>query len=87
MKRKKKLKVDADKFLASPTLYGVQLVGTNKTFNRMNNIGSSKYVINYHDGIKTHKDGSPFFDIAIFKNKKNVLEFTKKLIAEGYVES
>lgn len=43
------------------------------------NIGKCKYVVNYHDGIKTHKDGSPFYDIKIFKNKKKMNDFITKL--------
>ena len=34
------------------------------------NIGHAKYVVNYHGGEKFHKDGSPFYDIAIFNSKK-----------------
>lgn len=33
------------------------------------NIGKSKYIISWHDGSKYHADGSPFYDIKIFKNK------------------
>lgn len=55
-----------------------------KTFNIQNNIGKSKYVVNFHDGINTHKDGSSFFDIAIFKNKKKLNIFINSLISEGY---
>lgn len=55
-----------------------------KTFYRQDNIGTAKYVVNYHDGVKTHRDGSRFFDIAIFRNKKRMQEFINKLISEGY---
>lgn len=41
-----------------------------KHFNILYNVGSSKYVVNYHDGLKTHKDGSEFYDIALFDNKR-----------------
>ena len=27
-----------------------------KTFNLMYNVGKAKYVVNYHNGIKKHKD-------------------------------
>ena len=40
-------------------------------YNLRYNIGKAKYVVNFHDGKKTHKDGSKFFDIQIFSNKKN----------------
>jgi hypothetical protein len=57
-----------------------------KTFYRQDNIGKAKYTINFHNGIDTHKDGSPFFAIAIFRNKIKLNLFIKKLIAEGYNE-
>ena len=40
-----------------------------KKYNIQYNIGKAKYVVNYHDGVKKHKDGSSFYDITIFKNK------------------
>jgi len=55
-----------------------------KTFNLMCNVGSSKYVVNYHNGMSTHKDGSPFFDIKIFKNKTKMNNFLLDLKAQGY---
>lgn len=55
-----------------------------KQFSILNNIGKAKYVINFHNGEKKHKDNSPFFDIAIFKNKRTLEDFTKKLNSEGY---
>ena len=57
-----------------------------KTFYRLDNIGMAKYTINFHDGIQTHKDGSPFFGIAIFHNKRKLQKFTRQLISEGYKE-
>lgn len=50
-----------------------------KQFNILQNVGKSKYVVNFHDGKKLHSDGSPFFDIAIFKNKKDLNKFIKEL--------
>ena len=38
------------------------------SYNVNNNVGSSKYVINFHNGIKKHNDGSNFYDIKTFKN-------------------
>ena len=58
----------------------------NKLFNERHNVGRAKYVVNYHDGVKTHPDGSKFFDIAIFKNKKKLKAFKDELINKGYVE-
>ena len=57
-----------------------------KKFNTMMNVGKSKYVINYHNGEKTHKDGSPFYDLATFKNKKDFDARKKALVGEGYKE-
>ena len=55
-----------------------------KLFNLQSNIGKAKYVVNFHDGVSTHKDGSPFFGIAIFHNKKKLAKFTKSLTEQGY---
>lgn len=57
-----------------------------KIFNTINNVGKSKYVVNYHDGVKTYPDKSPFFDIAIFSNKKKRNAFISDLKKEGYEE-
>lgn len=57
-----------------------------KTYNIQYNIGSVRYVVNYYDGIKTYKDGSPFYDLATFSNKKKMNDFIRHLKAEGYTE-
>lgn len=57
-----------------------------KVFNRMFNVGKAKYVLSYHDGKSKHPNGSDFFAIAIFKNKKKLKQFTNQLLADGYVE-
>jgi hypothetical protein len=56
-----------------------------KEFNVMYNIGKVKYVINTHNGIDTHKDGSKFFGIETFKNKKEFIAKQKELIKQGYL--
>ena len=56
-----------------------------KVFYVQNNIGRAKYVVNYHDGIKKHEDGSEFYNIAIFKNKDKLGTFIMGLIFNGYV--
>lgn len=56
-----------------------------KQYNIMYNVGKCKYVVNYHDGIKKHDDGSNFYDIAIFRNKKKMNSFVSELIKEGYI--
>lgn len=57
-----------------------------KRYNTMTNVGRAKYVVNYHDGIKTHKDGSPFYDIALFSNEKAFSRFIRSLEQDGYAE-
>lgn len=57
-----------------------------KVFHWSHQIGKAKYVVSYHDSVKKHNDGSPFFDMEICKNKKNLAKFLKKLSEEGYVE-
>ena len=56
------------------------------TFYIQKNIGRSKYVLNYHDGIQTHKDNSPFFGIEIFSNIKKLNNRIKELRLLGYQE-
>ena len=46
--------------------------------------GKIKYTVNFHDGVQTHKDGSPFYGVAVFKNKRNKNDFVKRLVSEGY---
>ncbi|MDG6912643.1 MAG: hypothetical protein JRN35_06120 [Nitrososphaerota archaeon] len=57
-----------------------------KVYFRQDNIGTAKYTVSYHNGVKKHRDGSPFFDIAIFRNKKKLDAFVRKLRVEGYKE-
>jgi hypothetical protein len=45
-----------------------------------NNIGKVKYLLSYCDGVKQHKDGSPFWDIVCFKSKKKLYNFISELI-------
>lgn len=59
----------------------------NKVFNTRFNIGKAKYVINFHDGIKTHADGSPFFEIECFSNKKKFLDAKKEMVKNGFLET
>jgi hypothetical protein len=57
-----------------------------KVFYIQYRIGHAKYLVNFHDGIKKHPDGSDFFDIAIFKNKKKLQDFIDNLQNNGYGE-
>lgn len=47
--------------------------------NIMYNVGKVKYLVSFSDGTQKHKDGSEFFDIACFKNRKKMNEFVKDL--------
>jgi len=62
-------------------------MSSNRRFAVQYGIGKAKYVVNFHDGVKKHGDGSDFFDIAIFKNKKKLNAFIKSLASDGYKEA
>ena len=47
-------------------------------------VGKAKYVVNYHDGVKKHNDGSRFYDTRLFSNKLEMNKFIKFLKKEGY---
>jgi hypothetical protein len=57
-----------------------------KVFRTEYNIGKVKYAVSFHNGRSTHHDGSPFYDIRIFKNKKKMVAFILSLKKEGYRE-
>lgn len=50
------------------------------------NIGRSKYALSFHDGVKKHDDGSPIYDIRLFRNKQRLHEAIRNLESEGYKE-
>lgn len=50
------------------------------------NIGRVKHAVWFHNGIKKYPDGSDFYDINTFKNKKDRDLFIKELIKKGYRE-
>lgn len=62
---------------------------TVKTFRVENNPNPSKhkYHVRFHDGHKTHPDGSAFFDLRSFKNKTDLQKFTDALAADGYTRN
>jgi hypothetical protein len=49
------------------------------------NVGKAKYLVSWHDGIKKHSDGSDFYDVKIFKNKKYLNRFINFLTFANYV--
>lgn len=57
---------------------------SNMIYNIMHNVGCVKYLVNFHDGVKAHKDGSQFFDIRTFKSMKKLNAFIKSLKKLGY---
>ena len=57
-----------------------------KRFYQQNKVGSAKYTISYHDGKQKHKDGSDFYGIQIFRNKKDLEKFRSELLKKGYRE-
>lgn len=63
------------------------ITATGKNFNTMYNIGKVKYIINYHDGISTHKDGSPFFGIHCESSKLRHLAKIKELVTQNYKQT
>jgi hypothetical protein len=57
-----------------------------KDYYIQHNIGKAKYVVSYHNGTDTHKDGSKFYNVKLFKNKKNLNNFIQELTKDGYRE-
>ena len=60
---------------------------SDKVYRMRDGVGRYKYTVSNHDGIKTHKDGSPFFDLSIFSNKRARDAFVRELRQQGYKES
>lgn len=50
------------------------------------NIGKVKYLVSYSNGTKKHKDGSEFWDIACFSNKKKMEKFVNQLFVKELKE-
>jgi hypothetical protein len=57
-----------------------------KKYYIMYNVGKAKYLLNVHNGIVRHSDGSEFFGCEIFKNKKKLQTRISELVNDGYVE-
>jgi hypothetical protein len=69
---------DVDSFIGESVNEG------KKRYYQQDGIGKAKYTISYHDGKKKHKDGSDFFDIQTFRNKKDLAKFVNTLHKGGY---
>jgi len=57
-----------------------------KKYNIQYNIGRAKYCVNYSDGIKKNLDGSEFWGIKIYRNKKDFNICIKEFKIAGYIE-
>jgi len=57
-----------------------------KLFYLMDNVGRARYTVNFHDGEAAHADGSPFYGVRIFSNKKFRDRFVRELKRAGYSE-
>lgn len=55
-----------------------------KTYRIWPPIGKVKYPVSFHDGVKTHSDGSPFNDARNFSNKRKLATFVTSLKDQGY---
>lgn len=55
-----------------------------KQYYIMYNVGSTKYLLNFHDGESTNRDGSPFWRCQCFSNKKKLAARIKEMEGEGY---
>jgi len=58
-----------------------------KRYNIQYNVGKCKYLVNYHNGISKHQDGSDFFDIATFTTKEKFDIFITNLNCKGFVNA
>jgi hypothetical protein len=57
-----------------------------KDYYVMYGIGKCRYVVNFHDGEKTHADGSEFYDVRIASNKRELGGIVAELQRTGYTE-
>ena len=58
-----------------------------KRYHLMFNVGTVKYLVCFHNGTDFYPDGSPFFHIQSFSNKKNLKCFIDTLNKEGFSET
>ena len=47
-------------------------------------MGRGRHTVSYHDGIKRHADGSPFFDFAVCKTERAQRKLVNELRRQGY---
>jgi hypothetical protein len=56
-----------------------------KIYRDNSQIGKTRHSVSFHNGSIFHNDGSPFFDLQIFKRKKDKISFIKSLVNDGYI--
>lgn len=56
-----------------------------KIYNEKFNVGTTRYLVSYHDGVKKHRDGSDFYDVSLFGNRRAKDMFIKDLQRQGYI--
>jgi prolyl-tRNA synthetase len=78
-----------DKLSLSHKIFAKQfeIKAGDKKYKEQDNIGGAKYTVSYHDGKNKHDDGSDFYDIRIFHNKKERDDFISDLKNQGYKEA
>jgi hypothetical protein len=57
-----------------------------RTYRETAKIGAVPYTVSFHDGEKQHADGSAFYDIRLFKNRRTKDAFIGDLKRQGYTE-
>jgi hypothetical protein len=57
-----------------------------KNYYTQQNVGQVRHTVNYHDGVKTHGDGSPFYDMVTCRTKKSLDKIIRDLQKGGYIE-
>lgn len=58
-----------------------------KTYRTIAAIGKARNIVEFHDGVKSHRDGSKFFDIHICGNKRALAQFVAMLTRNGYTNA
>lgn len=58
---------------------------TQKEYNTLT-LRRGQHTVNFFGGVKRHPDGSKFFDMRVFKNKRDADSFEKDLKKQGFKE-
>lgn len=59
---------------------------SDKKFMVNSQIGVTKHSISFYNGVSTYDDNSEFWNLRIFKNKRDMKKFIKQLEDKGYKE-